>query len=99
MTETSDFIIIGAGVYGAATAWHLASHDTSVTVFEAGEIGSRASGGPGRRGVRANGRDVRELALMKRAYGIWPTLHERLEAPAFYEQCGHLLLAESHTQA
>ena len=29
---------------------------------------SGASGGPGKRGVRANGRDVRELPLMRMAY-------------------------------
>ena len=98
MTEASDFIVIGAGVYGAATAWHLACAGASVSVFEADNIGIRASGGPGRRGVRANGRDVRELTLMRRAYEIWPTLHQTLEVSQFYERCGHLLLAESNVQ-
>jgi len=98
MTEKYEFIVIGAGIYGAATAWHLACKGASVKVLEADDIGTRASGGPGRRGVRANGRDVRELALMKRAYAIWPTLHEILGVPPFYEQCGHLLLAESDIQ-
>ena len=99
MAETSDYIIIGAGVYGTATAWHLARKGASVTVFDTDEIGSRASGGPGRRGVRANGRDARELALMRRAYKIWPSLHQTLEVPQFYQRCGHLLLAENCTQA
>lgn len=98
MPELSDFVIIGAGVYGAASAWHLASKGASVTVLDEREIATRASGGPGRRGVRANGRDIRELALMERAYALWPTLHERLEAKPFYERCGHLLLAESDAQ-
>ncbi len=98
MTEKSEFIVIGAGIYGAATAWHLACKGASVKVLEADDIGTRASGGPGRRGVRANGRDVRELALMTRAYEIWPTLHEVLGVSPFYERCGHLLLAETDRQ-
>ena len=91
----SEFIIIGGGVYGAATAWHLAGAGVSVTLLEEREPATRASGGPGRRGVRANGREPRELPLMRDAYAMWPTLHETLNAPAFYERTGHLLLAES----
>ncbi len=92
---SADYLIVGGGVYGAATAWFLARAGASVLVIEAREIASRASGGPGRRGVRANGRDLRELALMRRAYEIWPTLHEELDAEPFYERTGHLLLAET----
>lgn len=98
MTEITDFIIVGAGVYGAATAWHLARRGATVTVIDEKYIASRASGGPGRRGVRANGRDRRELALMERAYSVWPSLHECLGTEPFYERCGHLLLAESETE-
>jgi sarcosine oxidase subunit beta len=90
-----DYVIIGAGVYGVATAWWLARGGASVRVLECGEVAGRASGGPGRRGVRANGRDVRELALMRVAYEIWPGLHQELGTAAFYERTGQLLLAET----
>lgn len=91
----SEFVIIGGGVYGAATAWRLAGAGASVTLLEEREPATRASGGPGRRGVRANGREPRELPLMRDAYALWPTLHEALNVPQFYERTGHLLLAES----
>jgi sarcosine oxidase subunit beta len=32
---------------------------------------------------------------MRDAYALWPTLHETLNVPQFYERTGHLLLAES----
>jgi sarcosine oxidase subunit beta len=89
-----DFVIVGGGIYGAAVAWELASRGAGVLVLEAAEIGSGASGGVGRRGVRANGRDLRELPLMRLAYERWPSLHEEIASPTGYERCGHLMLVE-----
>ena len=90
-----DFIIVGAGVYGTATAWWLAQRGASSIVLDSRDIATRASGGPGRRGVRANARDKAELPLMRHAYELWPQLHEVLEAKPFYERTGHLLLGET----
>lgn len=90
----ADFVIIGGGVYGCATAWELASKGAEVCLLEANTIASGASGGLGSRGVRASGRDVRELPLMQEAYDIWPTLHEQLNGPTRYKRLGQLLLIE-----
>ena len=90
----SDFVIVGGGVYGCGVAWHLAKQGAEVLLLEADDIASGASGGLGRRGVRANGRDARELPLMQMAYDIWPTLHEELDGFTGYERNGHLLLYE-----
>ncbi len=90
----ADFVIIGGGVYGCGTAWELAKQGAEVVLLEANTIASGASGGLGKRGVRANGRDVRELPLMQEAYEIWPTLHEQLGGETGYERLGHLLLIE-----
>ncbi len=89
-----DYVIVGGGIYGCATAWELARRGAEVVLLEAREIASGASGGPGKRGVRANGRDLRELPLMREAYRRWPTLHEELNATTGYEQLGHLQLIE-----
>ncbi|MEM7534243.1 MAG: FAD-binding oxidoreductase [Chloroflexota bacterium] len=90
----TDFVIIGGGVYGCAVAWELAQQGADICLLEANTIASGASGGLGKRGVRANGRDVRELPLMCEAYDIWPTLHEQLDGPTGYERVGHLLVIE-----
>lgn len=87
-------LIVGGGVYGAAVAWHLARRGETVDLIEAATLASGASGGPGRRGVRANYRDHRELPLMVRARGIWPTLHEALGTEPLFERTGHLMLIE-----
>ena len=90
----ADYVIIGGGVYGCAVAWELAQQGVDVCLLEAKTVGSGASGGLGRRGVRASGRDVRELPLMEEAYRLWPTLHEQLDGFVGYEQLGQLLLFE-----
>lgn len=96
-TSTADVVIVGGGIYGLATAWALASRGAGVLVLEAApDVAAGASGGAGKRGVRANGRDLRELPLMRLAYDLWPTLHERLGAPTGYERVGHLQLYERH---
>ncbi len=43
MTET-EILIIGGGIAGASTAFHLAQHGRQVTLVERGEIASEASG-------------------------------------------------------
>jgi len=90
----SEDVVIGGGVYGVLVASVLARRGRQVRVLEARSIASGASGGPGRRGVRANGRDLRELPLMKAAYKFWSVLSEDLGAHQFFERTGHLLLLE-----
>src|SRR5439155_23922918 len=43
MTET-DMLIIGGGIAGASTAYHLAQHGHDVTLLERGDIAGEASG-------------------------------------------------------
>jgi len=93
----SDYVIIGGGTYGTGTAWELSSRGEDVTLLEADTIASGASGGLGKRGVRANGRDPRELPLMEIAYDLWPQLADKIGSETGYERTGHLLLYERET--
>jgi sarcosine oxidase subunit beta len=89
-----DFVIVGGGVYGAGVAWELARRGAEVLLVEAQQIAAGASGGLGKRGVRANGRDLRELPLMRLAYALWPYLTDEIGAPTGYERTGNLHLIE-----
>ena len=89
-----DYVIVGGGIYGCAVAWELAKAGEEALLLEAKSIASGASGGLGERGVRANGRDLRELPLMRLAYDIWPDLHERIGGFTGYRHLGHLHLIE-----
>lgn len=92
-----DHVVVGGGVYGTAVAWGLAQRGASVTLVERATVACGASGGPGKRGVRACGRDPRELPLMRRAYDVWPELADRLDGETGYERLGGLQLAEKAT--
>lgn len=99
MRENAPITIVGGGVYGVATALALARRGGAVTVLEALEVAAGASGGLGKRGVRANGRDLRELPLMEMASTLWPRLSEDLGADTGYERTGHLRLYEHPHEA
>lgn len=90
----ADIVIVGGGIYGCTVAWNLAKQGMDVHLLEAKTIASGASGGLGERGVRANGRDVRELPFMRMAYDMWTTLHEEIGGETGYRRLGHLLLIE-----
>lgn len=89
-----DYVIVGGGIYGCAVAWQLAKRGADALLLEAKSIASGASGGLGERGVRANGRDLRELPLMRLAYDIWPTLQDEIGGFTGYRRLGHLHLIE-----
>lgn len=89
-----DYVIVGGGIYGCGVAWELAKRGADVLLLESSTVAEGASGGMGKRGVRANGRDPRELPLMAMAYEMWPSLENEIGAPTEYERTGHLLLIE-----
>lgn len=90
----AENLIIGGGVYGTAVSWELVRHGAGSHLLESSRIGAGASSGPGRRGVRANGRDPREIPLIRKAHDMWPTLHEELGVAPLFERTGQLLLIE-----
>lgn len=71
----ADVLIVGGGLMGCATAIELARKGKSVIIFEKDVPGRHASG-HNSGGVRAQGRDVREVAFAVESRAMWDQ-HEK----------------------
>src|SRR5690606_2029033 len=91
---SDDVVIVGGGVYGASAALEFAERGWRVRLLEAGELASGASGGPGERGVRSRGRDLREVPAFTRAIERWVHLEASLPDGVGFRQVGSLMAYE-----
>ena len=91
-----EFVIIGGGIHGLATAYYLArTHGIeSVAVLESHYIGF---GGSGRNTaiVRANQRTVENVRLYEEGLKLWPVLTDELDFNLMFFNCGTLNLGHS----
>ena len=67
--KSSEFIIIGSGIIGSSTAYHLAKAGREVIVLEARELVSQASGRNGGMVVQLDARDV-NINVLKYKYNF-----------------------------
>lgn len=88
--SASEVVIVGGGIYGTSLAYELAASGRSVTLLEAGEVAGGTSGGPGERGVRANGRDLRELSICALSQQLWAEYQAKFEGGVGYRRNGSL---------
>jgi glycine/D-amino acid oxidase-like deaminating enzyme len=87
-----DVIVIGGGIVGCATAYHLARRGVRVVLVERSEIAWEQSG----RNwgfVRQQGRDPAEIPLMMESNRLWRGLEGELGADIEWIQGGNLALA------
>jgi glycine/D-amino acid oxidase-like deaminating enzyme len=89
----TDVAIIGGGVIGVMTAWHLAGAGLRVTLLEKGRIAAEQSS-RNWGWIRQQGRDAAELPLMIEANRLWRDLAPRLDTDIGLAQQGVLYLAE-----
>jgi sarcosine oxidase, subunit beta len=90
----ASVVIVGGGLMGLSTAWHLRRADPSVrvTVLERAHPGAAASGASAA-GVRVMGRDPAERALALVSLARWPDLARELGAETGYRRGGGLRVA------
>ena len=90
----SSVVIVGGGLMGLSTAFHLRRLDPGmdVTVLERATVGVAASGASAA-GVRAMGRDPAERALALASLKRWPELDRELEGQTGYRRGGGLRIA------
>lgn len=108
--DTADVVIIGGGIVGCATAYHLAKRGVRVVLLEKDDIAQEASG-RNRGNVRLQLRSRLELPIALEAIEMWKRADEELGFPTEFRITGNLLVtyhdaiadgfageAESHRQ-
>ncbi|WP_439028836.1 NAD(P)/FAD-dependent oxidoreductase [Gordonia terrae] len=80
MSTTSDAAVIGAGIIGLSTAYHLARQGLSVTIYESGRPGYGQSAGQSRIFRHAHD-DPRLVELAVRARHQWDEWSDQLDTP------------------
>jgi sarcosine oxidase subunit beta len=90
----ASIVIVGGGLMGLSTAWHLCRADprARVTVLERAQVGAAASGASAA-GVRVMGRDPAERALALASLARWPGLARELQGETGYRRGGGLRVA------
>lgn len=92
-----DVVVVGGGVIGVMTAWHLAERGMSVTVLEKGRIaGEQSSRNWG--WVRQQGRDAAELPIMVESMALWRQLAAELGDGLGFQQTGVMYLARTEAE-
>mgnify|MGYP003525593801 CR=1 FL=1 len=94
LPDRCDAVVIGGGIIGVMTAWHLAKAGQKVVLCEKGRIaGEQSSRNWG--WVRCQGRDPVELPIAMEANRIWQGLAKEYGEDLGFRQTGVLYLANS----
>ena len=85
----ADVVVMGGGVIGVMTAWHLAERGLRVVLCEKGRIaGEQSSRNWG--WVRQQGRDLAELPIMMESLRLWKSLAQEMGEGLGFRQEGVL---------
>lgn len=85
-----DIVVIGGGVIGCSVAYHAARAGATVVVERRGIAAEQSSKSWGF--CRQQGRDTRELRLMRESIARWEQLEDELDADMGWQQGGNLML-------
>lgn len=96
MTNNFDIIVIGGGMLGLSTAYHLAQQDASVLLLQAGDIGGGSSAACAGRAQVVEGKlDPINLALIRDGFARLETLDDELGMSFEFRRSGLLVLINS----
>ena len=88
--QTTDVLVIGAGIVGAACAHSLVQAGLSVRIIDA-RLGGATAAGMGHLVVMDD--NPAELALSKSSLDLWHALAPQMDAGCAFTACGTLWLA------
>src|SRR5476651_2327731 len=77
VANESDVLVIGGGLHGSSSAFHIARRRVGVTMLEADYVGRHASG-VNAGGVRTLGRPLPEIPLALMSREIWHNIVDTL---------------------
>ena len=93
----TEVVVIGGGIIGVMTAWHLAEKGIRVVLCEKGRIaGEQSSRNWG--WIRQQGRDFAELPIMMESMSIWQNLSRRFGPALGFRQEGVMYLARTQEE-
>jgi len=89
----ADVVVIGGGIIGCAAAYSLAKKGISVAVIEKGQVGCEQSS-RNWGWCRQQGRDTREIPLIKESLALWGGLNEEIGADTGFRRTGLLYVTK-----
>src|SRR3954462_13122581 len=95
MPSSPDVVVVGAGVVGAACAYHLAAAGVRVRLLDRSYVASGSSGACEGNGLARDKELERELPLALRSADLWAELAERLPDDFEYDRKGSVVVAET----
>ena len=95
---TSDVIIIGGGIIGAATAYYLSKRNIKTILVEKNDIASGTSGACDGCIFMQSKKPGRHLELALQSAKLYKNLPDELECDIGYKQSGGMILIESEEQ-
>lgn len=97
LPPATDVVVLGGGVVGVMTAWHLADRGFKVLLCEKGRIaGEQSSRNWG--WVRQQGRAYAELPIMVESLRLWKSLSQQLGEGLGFRQEGVVYLSRSQAE-
>jgi len=101
MSKSYDVAVIGAGVFGAWTAWHLQRAGQRVLLVDQyGPASARASSGGETRVIRmAYGPDAIYTRMSQRSLVLWKDFFAQIERPELFRETGVLWMAHADDAA
>jgi sarcosine oxidase subunit beta len=96
MKTTADVVIIGGGIMGASTAYHLAKRGcTNVVVLEAGEMFGLGSTGLNAGGIRYQFATAVNIELSKLSIAMMERFAADMDQEVGLRRCGYLFMLDS----
>jgi sarcosine oxidase subunit beta len=98
MQSTADVVIIGGGIMGASTAYHLARRGaTNVVVLESGDMFGLGSTGLNAGGIRYQFATSVNIELSKFSIAMMDRFADEMDQPLGLKRCGYLFMLDSES--